>query len=52
MVAYVPPAPVTVVATFRAVYDGHCRGCDFGIGPGDTIHKLSDDSYVHAGCQP
>lgn len=44
--------PPTIEATFRARYEGQCSGCDLPINPGQTIHKLSNDRYVHEGCQP
>lgn len=45
------PAP-TVEATFRARYDGVCPTCDDLIDAGSMVHKLSNDRYVHLGCQP
>ncbi len=44
--------PPTVEATFRARYDGHCNGCNLAISVGQVVHRLSDERYVHAGCQP
>jgi hypothetical protein len=46
-----PKEDVTVVATFVAAYDGQCGGCNLPITVGRLIHKLSNDSYVHPGCQ-
>ena len=40
-----------IVATFRARYDGDCRGCSLPISVGQIVHKLSNDAYVHQGCQ-
>ena len=45
------PEPVTIEATFRARYDGVCKGCDLYIGAGQTVHKLSTGAYVHQGCE-
>lgn len=44
------PAP-TIVATFPARYEGDCDACGFAIEPGQTIHRMSDDRYVHARCE-
>lgn len=47
------PDPIpTIEATFRARYDGECRGCDLSISVGQVVHKLSNGTYVHEGCQP
>lgn len=50
-----PPAPrpqrPTVEATFSARYDGTCRGCNLAIHEGQTIHRMSDESYRHEGCE-
>lgn len=43
-----PPFPVT---TLYARFDGHCRGCDFPVYENQLIHKLSNDTYVHVGCE-
>lgn len=48
---YIPPASPTITATFAARYEGDCRRCDLPIYLGETIHRLSDDSYVHEGCE-
>jgi hypothetical protein len=45
-------APLTVEATFKARYDGQCPGCNLPIVVGQVVHRLSNDSYVHQGCQP
>jgi len=45
------PEPVTVVATFPARFPGDCPSCDLPITEGQTIHRLSNDRYVHAGCE-
>lgn len=42
-----PPGP-TIVLTFTAKYDGHCRGCNFPINAGQRIVALTDDTYRHA----
>ena len=43
--------PVTVVATFRARFDGQCPGCNLPIVPGQIAHILSDERRVHQGCE-
>lgn len=50
-----PPAPrptVTVDAVFIAYYAGHCRTCNLPTRAGERIARLSNDTYVHAGCTP
>lgn len=44
------PAP-TILATFQARYEGDCDACGFAISPGQVIHRMSDDTYVHARCE-
>lgn len=45
------PEPVTIVATFRARFDGECPECERPIVAGVcVIHKLSNDTYVHQSC--
>lgn len=41
----------TVEATFQARYAGHCSGCNLPITPGQVVHRLSDERYVHQGCE-
>lgn len=41
----------TVEATFFARYEGQCRGCNLAITAGQVIHRLSNDTYVHQGCE-
>lgn len=41
----------TIEATFAARFDGHCPGCSLPINTGQTIHKLSNERYVHEGCE-
>lgn len=45
------PAP-TIEATFTARFDGYCQGCHLPVSKGQRIHKLSNDTYRHEGCQP
>lgn len=45
------PEPVTVVATFAARYEGHCNGCNLPIAVGQVVHKQSNETYVHQGCE-
>ena len=45
------PAPVVVEATFFARFAGHCSSCDLPIHVSQVIHRLSNDRYVHAGCE-
>ena len=45
------PAP-TIISTFRARFEGQCRRCDLPIALGSVIHRLSNETYVHEGCQP
>lgn len=41
-----------VMATFTARFDGQCPGCNLPIHAGiDVIHKMSDDTYLHQGCE-
>lgn len=42
----------TIESTFRAQYDGYCPGCNLPICAGEHVHLLSNDSYVHVGCEP
>ena len=50
-----PPPPPKVkakpVSRFTAKYDGHCDGCNLGIYVGQLIIRMSDDRYVHDGCE-
>ena len=46
------PSAVTIEATFRARYEGDCPGCSLPIHIGQVVHKLSNERYVHEGCQP
>lgn len=43
--------PRTIDATFPARYDGECHGCNLPISVGQIIHRLSDERYVHQGCE-
>lgn len=45
------PEPVEVVARFSARFDGQCRGCDLPIHVGQTIARLSNDTYRHQECE-
>lgn len=47
-----PEAPSTIIATFRSRYPGDCGGCRTPFGVGELIHWLSNETYVHVGCQP
>lgn len=48
-----PSMTVAIMATFTARYDGQCPGCNLPIHSGiDVIHKLSNETYVHDGCEP
>ena len=46
-----PIEVVTVEATFPAKFDGDCPACNLPIMVGQTIHKLSNDRYIHKGCE-
>lgn len=46
------PVAVTVEATFEARYAGQCPACNLPITVGQTICRLSDESYVHQDCSP
>lgn len=43
--------PVTIEAMFHARFDGQCGGCNLPIHEGQYIYKLSNDRYVHEGCE-
>lgn len=43
--------PVLIEATFRARYEGECRGCNLPFGVGAVVHRLSNGGYVHKGCE-
>ena len=43
--------PATIEATFYARYDGQCPGCNLPIHVGSVVHRLSDERYVHQGCE-
>jgi hypothetical protein len=45
------PQPVTVVATFLAMLEGQCPGCDLPIYVGQVLHKMSNGPVVHKGCE-
>ncbi len=46
-------APVTIVRTFEAKLAGRCKGeCGERIEPGQMIHVLSTNKFVHMGCAP
>lgn len=45
------PPRATIEATFSAKFEGDCRGCNLPISKGQIIHRLSDDSYMHQGCE-
>lgn len=47
------PAPTepTVEYSLAARFDSHCRGCNLPIAAGQRISRLSDDTYVHEGCE-
>jgi hypothetical protein len=47
-----PAAPPTIEATFFARFEGQCHRCDLPIAKATVIHRLSDGSYCHEGCQP
>lgn len=50
-----PPEPVAVIGRpFQARHDGHCAGCNTAIHQGQTVVRLTDDTYRHdyVGCQP
>lgn len=42
---------VTILATFAAKYDGYCSECGLPVMVGQMIHRLSNDRYVHKGCE-
>jgi len=44
------PEVVTVVATFRARFDGHCRSCNLPLHAGELATRMSDESYRHEHC--
>lgn len=47
------PTAVTVEVTFTARYNGgrNCPGCNLPILIGQRISRLSNDQYVHEGCE-
>lgn len=45
------PRPATVEATFCSRYDGQCPACNLPIIKGQVIHRMSNDTYVHEGCE-
>lgn len=45
-----PKPPVTVLYEFVAHYDGHCHACNLPTMKGQTVAKLSDDTFVHVTC--
>lgn len=48
-----PAPPPEIEATFTARFDGRCDDCDQPIVPGQTIHRLSNNAYIHQGsCAP
>ena len=45
------PARAEVEATFAARFDGECPSCGFPICTGQVIHRLTNERYVHQGCE-
>lgn len=45
-----PAPPPTVLAVFRARYDGQCGECNLPISPGQWVAHLSNDRNIHKVC--
>jgi len=48
-----PPAPTRPTSqgwTIDAAFPGHCQGCNLPIHEGQSITRMSDDTWQHARC--